>query len=76
MVRGVSTVMSAAPDGGAQKLHAALPLTHVLTHFRHTGLDRNEISARIPQIAGFRIILCLSLLFFVRHGLFEPRKFG
>jgi hypothetical protein len=70
----VFTVMSAAPPTvadstrGPQKLEAALPLTHVLTHFTVHWFDRNEISARFPQIAGFRI-LCFSLFFFARHGL-------
>jgi len=62
-------MMSAAPPTmayswrAAQKLDAALLQTHVLKHFAARWFDRNEISARFPPIAGFRI-LWLSSFFF------------
>ena len=62
-------MMSAAPPTmayswrAAQKLDAALLQTHVLKHFAARWFDRNEISARFPPIAGFRI-LWLSNFFF------------
>jgi hypothetical protein len=65
----VFTVMSAAPPTVAEsrragkKLDAPLPLTHVLTGFTAHWFDRNEISARFPQIAGFWILCPLTLLF-------------
>jgi hypothetical protein len=70
----VFTVMSAAPASvadswrAAQKLDSAPPLTHLLTHFAVHWFGQNEISARLPEIAGFWIF-CLSLFFFVRHRL-------
>jgi len=70
----VFTVMSAAPQNAAdswrasQKLDSAPPLTHLLTHFTVHWFGQNEISARLPEIAGFWIF-SLSLFFFVRHRL-------
>jgi len=70
----VFTVMAAAPQTAAdswraaQKLDAAPPLTHLLTHFAVQWFGQNEISARLPEIAGFWVF-CLSLFWFVRHRL-------
>jgi 4-amino-4-deoxy-L-arabinose transferase-like glycosyltransferase len=70
----VFTVMAAAPHNvadswkAAQKLDSAPPLTHLLTHFAVAWFGQNEISARLPEIAGFWIF-CLSLFWFVRHRL-------
>jgi hypothetical protein len=69
MVRGgVHGDVGRTADGGRvaesrQKLDAPLPLTHVLTGFTAHWFDRNEISARFPQIAGFWILCPLTLLF-------------
>jgi len=70
----VFTVMAGSqPDvastlQAAQKLDAAPPLTHLLTHFAISWFGRSEITARLPQIAGFWIF-CLSLFWFVRRRL-------
>jgi hypothetical protein len=70
----VFTVMSAMPStvagslDAAGKLDAAPPLTHLLTHFAVQWFGVNEISARLPEIAGFWIF-CLSLFAFVRRRL-------
>jgi hypothetical protein len=70
----VFTVMSAAPPDvagslrAAQILDGAPPLTHLLTHFAVSWFGQNEISARLPEIAGFWVF-CLSLFWFVRRRL-------
>jgi hypothetical protein len=70
----VFTVMSAAPRDvagtwrAAQKLDAAPPLTHLLTHFAVSWFGQNEVSARLPEIAGFWVF-CLSMFYFVRRRL-------
>ena len=70
----VFTVMAAAPHNvadswrAAGKLDAAPPLTHLLTHFAVNWFGQNEITARLPEMAGFWIF-CLSLFWFVRHRL-------
>ena len=70
----VFTVMAAAQSDAAatwraaQRLDAAPPLTHLLTHFSMSWFGRNEISARLPEIAGFWVF-CLSMCWFVRRRL-------
>ena len=70
----IFTVLAAAPSNAAatwqaaQKLDAAPPLTHLLTHFAVTWFGQNEITVRLPEIAGFWIF-CLCLYSFVRRRL-------
>src|SRR5271166_5531584 len=70
----VYTLMAAsAPDAAAtwraaQELDAAPPLTHLLAHFAVSWFGPGEVTARLPQIAGFWIF-CLCLYRFVRRRL-------
>ena len=70
----IFTVMAAMPPdvagswNAAQKLDAAPPLTHLLTHFTVSWFGPHEIAARLPEIAGFWIF-CLCLFRFARRRL-------
>jgi hypothetical protein len=72
MVRGgVHGDLGGATYGGRfvesrAELDTALRLTHVLTYFAARRFNRNEISTRFPQIAGFYPRLSL---FFLRAAL-------